>query len=165
MKMIVTFSGFMFEMSNSPRVVMHRSLGEERAEILDIIQQHDEALNQQNLDELMALYAPRPKPVILETGRGERYQRYHGRDEIRAAYARFFEDFDRGTLSRQCYWKDGDVSGNTAWAAAKCRFTDSQAKATREYEINLSASLQRSKERWHFTMLHLSQPLSRKPAA
>jgi ketosteroid isomerase-like protein len=162
MKMIVTFSGFMFEMSDSPRFAVHGSLEEERARILDMIQQHDEALNQQNLDELMALYAPRPRPVLLDVGRGERY---HGRDEIRTAYASFFEDFDKGTLSRQCYWKDGDVSGNTAWAAAKCKFTDSRAKATREYEINLSASLQRSKERWQFTMLHLSQRLRRKISA
>jgi ketosteroid isomerase-like protein len=155
-KMIVTFSGFMFSMSNPSRVGTHGSLEKERAEILDIILQHDDALNQQNLDKLMALYAPRPQPVILETGAGERYQ---GRDEIRTAYTDFFKDFDRGTLSRQCYWKDGDVSGNTAWAAAQCKFTDSHAKATREYEINLSASLQRSKDRWQFTMLHLSQPL------
>jgi len=157
--MIVTFSGFMFSMSSSSRIGMHGSLEKERADILDMIQQHDDALNQQNLDKLMALYAPRPKPVILETGRGERFQ---GLDAIRSAYTEFFKDFDRGTLSRQYYWKDGDVSGNTAWAAAQCRFTDSRAKATREYEINLSASLQRSKDRWQFTMLHLSQPLSGK---
>jgi ketosteroid isomerase-like protein len=126
----------------------------QRNEIVNLLQQHDDAMNHQDLEGLLALYSPGPKTVILGTGPGERYQ---GTDEIRAAYLEFFKDFDKGTQSRECYWKDGDINGNSAWIAANCKFTDSLKKKPREYELNVSGALQKANGKWQFSMLHFSE--------
>jgi ketosteroid isomerase-like protein len=117
-----------------------------------MLQRHDDALNRHDLDGVLALYTS--KSVVLGTGPGERYQ---GQDEIRVAYTEFFKDFDKGTLSSNCYWKDGDVIGNAAWAAASCKLSDSLNKKPREFELNVSTALQKTSGKWQFSVLHFSQ--------
>src|SRR5262245_11906568 len=162
MKTIVTLSTVLILLYGPTLLApAQTSTDTQRNEIINLIQQHDDALNQHDLEKLLSLYAPGPRTVILGTGPGERYQ---GRDEIRTAYTEFFKDFDKGTLTRECYWKDGEVTGTTtAWVAAMCKFNDSLAKKPREYEINLSASLQKSNNRWQFTLLHFSQLIGTPP--
>jgi len=45
-------------------------------------QTHDEAMNQKNLEAVMALFAPGDKTVMIGTGPGERWV---GKDQIRCA--------------------------------------------------------------------------------
>lgn len=79
--------------------------------VAELLSKHDEALKQHDLNGIMALFAPGPKTVVLGTGPGEKYQ---GAQKIREAYGEIFKDFDKGTLTHNCYWKDGAVSGNMA---------------------------------------------------
>src|SRR4029434_5701742 len=81
-----------------------------RADVAAMLKKHDEALNQHNLSGLLALYSPSPKTVILGTGPGEKYQ---GKEEIKTAYTEIFKDFDKGTLTHSCYWRDGGGSGRS----------------------------------------------------
>jgi ketosteroid isomerase-like protein len=129
------------------------SQGSDRAEIAEMLNKHDEALKQQNLDALMAMYSSSPKTVMLGTGPGERFQ---GKEEIRAAYTEIFKDFDKGTLTHACYWKDGGSGGNLAWVAAMCKFSDSKGDKKREYELNVSAVAGKQAGKWQFVMIHYS---------
>ena len=121
--------------------------------VLDLLKQHDDAMNQHNLDGILALFAPGPKTVVMGTGPGERYQ---GREEIKTAYTEFFKDFDKGTLEHECYWKEGGGSANLRWGAAMCKFTDSKAGKKREYGLNVSVALEKEGDKWQFVMMHYS---------
>lgn len=50
----------------------------------------------------MSVFAPTTNIVVLGTGPGERWS---GKDEIRSADAEIIKDFDKGTATRDCYWK------------------------------------------------------------
>jgi hypothetical protein len=93
----------------APVGLAHAQGSSTRADIAALLKKHDEALNQHNLEGVLALYAPGPKTVMLGTGPGEKFQ---SKGEIKAAYTQIFKDFDRGTLTHTCYWKDGGGSGN-----------------------------------------------------
>jgi len=122
-------------------------------QIAALLQQHDDAMNRQDLDGVINVFAPGPKTVAMGTGPGERWQ---GRDEIRGAYTEIFKDFDKGTSTHNCDWKTGQITGNTAWLAAMCKFSDSKAGKKREYELNVSGALEKQGDKWYFTMLHYS---------
>ena len=124
-------------------------------EIREVLAQHDKALNEKNLDAVMATFSTDPKTVVLGTGAEERWV---GPQEIRAAYTEMFKDYDAGTLQTNCDWKTGgaDDSGTMAWLAAICAAKDSLQGKTREYKLNVSAAMQKQDGKWRFVMLHMS---------
>ena len=124
-----------------------------RADVVELLKKHDEALNQHNLAGVLALYAPSPKTVMLGTGPGEKFQ---GKEEIKAAYTEIFKDFDKGTLTPSCYWKDGGSSGNVVWGAAMCKLSDAKGEKQREYELNVSVVAEKQGGKWQSVLLHYS---------
>jgi ketosteroid isomerase-like protein len=127
--------------------------GAAQAEIADMLKKHDDAMNQHDLDGVMALYSSNPKTVMIGTGPGEKFQ---GEAEIRSAYTEMFKDFDKGTLNHTCYWKDGRGSGDVVWGAFMCKFSDSKGGKNREYELNVSAVAEKQAGKWQLVMLHYS---------
>ena len=75
----------------APACLAHAQRSSTRADVAEMLKKHDEALNQHNLEGVLALYAPSPKTVMLGTGPGEKYQ---GKAEIKTAYTEIFKDFD-----------------------------------------------------------------------
>ena len=131
-----------------------------RADVVELLKKHDEALNQHNLGGLLALYASSPKTVLLGTGPGEKYQ---GKDEIKAAYTEIFKDFDKGTMTHSCYWKDGGGSSNMVWGAAMCKLADAKGEKKREYELNVSMVAEKQGGKWHLVLLHYSNVVGNAP--
>jgi len=127
--------------------------GTAQKEIAEMLQKHDEAMNQHDLDGVTALYSTNPKTVMIGTGPGEKFQ---GITEIRNAYSEIFKDFDKGTFNHNCYWKDGRGSGNVVWGAFMCKFSDSKGGKNREYELNVSTVAEKQGGKWQFVMLHYS---------
>lgn len=123
------------------------------SQIVALLQKHDNALNQHDLDGIMSVFAPTTNIVVLGTGPGERWS---GKDEIRGAYSEIIKDFDKGTATRDCYWKTGEIHGDTAWVASMCKFADSKDGKKREYELNVSGVLRRISGQWYFQSLHFS---------
>jgi hypothetical protein len=72
------------------------------SQIVALLQKHDNALNQLDLDGIMSVFAPSANIVVLGTGPGERWS---GKDEIKGAYTEIVKDFDKGTATHDCYWK------------------------------------------------------------
>jgi uncharacterized protein (TIGR02246 family) len=131
-----------------------------RTDVAELLKKHDEALNQQNLGGLLALYAPSPKTVMLGTGPGEKFQ---GKEEIKTAYTEIFKDFDKGTQTHSCYWRDGGGSGNVVWGAAMCKFSDAKGEKKREYELNVSMVAEKQGGKWQFVLLHYSNVVGNAP--
>lgn len=123
------------------------------SQIVALLQTHDNALNQHDLDGIMSVFAPNANIVVLGTGPGERWS---GKDEIRGAYTEIIKDFDKGTATHDCYWKTGEILGETAWVASMCKFADSKDGKKREYELNVSGVLRRIGGKWYFQSLHFS---------
>ena len=124
-------------------------------EVRELLSKHDKALNDQNLEAVLATFSTNPKTVVLGTGQGERFV---GQDEIRQAYTEIFKDYDKGTLTIPCDWKSGEAeeSGKMAWLAATCQAKDSQKGVKREYVLNVSATVVKQDGGWRFVMLHMS---------
>jgi len=122
-------------------------------QIMALLQKHYDAINRHDLDAALEAFVPGERTVLMGTGPGDRWQ---GMEQIKTAYSKLFKDFDEGTLSRQCYWKTGGISGEIGWVAASCRFSDSKQGKAREYEVNISGVLERQQSRWYFASLHVS---------
>jgi len=129
---------------NDPKVV---------EEVRGLLQKHDTALNDKNIESLLETFAPAPNTVVLGTGPGERWV---GADEIRKAYTEIFKDYDTGTVEPSCDWKTGQHLGDMAWMAATCQLKDSLKGKKREYHLNISAAAVKQDGKWRFTMLHMS---------
>lgn len=123
------------------------------AGITALLEKHDTALKQHDVKIIGELFAAGPKTVLLGTGPGERWE---GKDEIRSAYEHFMQDFDKGSLTPNCYWKSGGINGNTAWLGAMCKMSDSLKGKPREYELNVSAVLEKIDGKWLFRQMHFS---------
>jgi len=131
-------------------------------EIKAVLDKHDKALGEKNLDALMETFAPTPNTVVLGTGPGERWV---GTQEVRAAYTEMFKDYDPGSMTVGCEWKTGNSDGSIAWLAATCVAKDSLKGKAREYPLNVSAAMAKQDGRWRFTMLHMSNPTAPPPPA
>jgi uncharacterized protein (TIGR02246 family) len=127
--------------------------------LMALLSQHDDALNNKNLDALMNLYADGDNTVMMGTGPGERWE---GKTAIRSAYEQITKDYDKGSLSHSCYWKDGGVSGNMAWLAAMCKMSDSTGKKKRDYELNVSSVFEKVNGQWMVRAMHYSNVVSGK---
>src|SRR5215471_7673336 len=122
-------------------------------QIMALLQKHDDALNRHDLDAVIEVFAPGDRTVVMGTGPNERWQ---GMEQIKAAYSQIFKDFDEGTMSRQCYWKTGGISGDLGWVATSCKFSDSKQGKARQYEVNVTGVLEKQGSRWYFASLHVS---------
>ena len=125
-----------------------------REEVKAVLNQHDEAMNKQDLKALLALYADDPTIAMMGTGPGEFWK---GKAEVEAAYKEFLKDFKAGSLKHQCADTSGGHHGEVAWLVASCNMQDITLDGkTREYVLNVSAVLKQEKGGWKFQTLHFS---------
>jgi uncharacterized protein (TIGR02246 family) len=125
-------------------------------EIRAVLAAHDKALNDKNLDAVMATFSTDQSTVLMGTGTEEHWM---GPQEIRAAYTEMFKDYDPGTLVTDCsQWKAGgaDDAGTMAWLAATCACKDSMKGKPRDYKMNVSATVEKQNNKWVFVSLHMS---------
>ena len=127
-------------------------------EIRAVLAAHDKALNDKNVDALMATFSTDPTTVVLGTGTEERWV---GPDQIRAAYTEIFKDYDPGTLVTDCDWKTGgaDEAGAMAWLAASCNCKDSLQGKSRDYKLNVTGTVEKQNNKWVFVSLHMSNAI------
>ena len=132
-------------------------------EIRAVLAAHDKALNDKNLDAVMATFSTDPTTVLLGTGTEERWM---GPQEIRTAYTEMFKDYDTGTLVTDCSeWKTGgaDDAGTMAWLAATCNCKDSLKGKSRDYKMNVSGTVEKQNNKWVFVSLHMSNAFEPPP--
>ena len=124
-------------------------------DIRALLQQHDKALSEKNLDNLLATFSSNPNTVVLGTGSEEKWV---GPAEIKAAYTEMFKDYDPGTLQCTCDWHTGgaDEGKTMAWMAAICPCKDSMGGKSREYKLNVTATVEKQNGQWRFVSLHMS---------
>ena len=124
-------------------------------EVKAMLAKHDKALNDKNIDAVMATFSTDANTVVLGTGQGERFV---GPQAIKDAYTEIFTDYDAGSLVSNCDWKTGgaDPAGTIAWLAATCQMQDALKGTKREYVLNVSGAVEKQGNEWRFVMLHMS---------
>ena len=121
--------------------------------IISLLNKHDQAMNQKELNTVMSLYATGDTTVLMCTGPGEKWV---GEDEISDAYNHFFHEYDKGTLAHDCFWKTGASKGDIAWVSAICKMSDSLKNKKREYGLNISAVFERQGDDWLIRSIRFS---------
>lgn len=125
-----------------------------REEVKAVLNQHDEAMDKQDLKALLALYADDPTIAMMGTGPGEFWK---GKAEVEVAYKEFLKDFKAGSLKHQCSDTSGGHQGDVAWLVASCNMQDITLDGQkRDYGLNVSAVLKQEKGSWKFQTLHFS---------
>ena len=125
-----------------------------KEEVKAVLNQHDEAMDKQDLKALLALYADDPTIAMMGTGPGEFWK---GKAEVKTAYQEFLKDFKAGSLKHACSDTSGGHQGDVAWLVASCNMEDTALDGQkREYVLNVSAVLKKEKDGWKFQTLHFS---------
>lgn len=125
-----------------------------KEELKAVLNQHDEAINTQDIKALMTFYADDPGVVLMGTGSGEFWK---GKAAIEDFYKQFFQDFKAGTLKHECPETSSGRDGNVGWLIASCNMQDATPDGqTREYLLNVSGVLKQEKSGWKFQTLHFS---------
>jgi uncharacterized protein (TIGR02246 family) len=125
-----------------------------REEIRAVLHKHDQAMDRQDVEALLALYADDPTIAMMGTGPGEFWK---GREEIKSAYIEFLKDFKAGSLKHECPETSGSHHGEVAWLVASCNMQDVAPDGQpREYVLNVSAVLKKENEDWKFQTFHFS---------
>lgn len=142
-------------------VLMASEAGQERfaatdeqiTEIKALLQAHDVAFTNHDLEGVLACYVTGPRTVVMGTGPGEVWV---GKEEISQMYEQMFLDFDRGKQEFAYNWRQGGLNGRTAWlnTMGEVRLTkDGEEKA---FAMNASCIIVRDGEGWKFVNFHFS---------
>lgn len=140
-------------LSTSVAVIL--AADEPAAGLREVFEAHEKAMNAHDLPGLMKLYAPGDQAVVMGTIPQERWV---GAAEIENAYGHFFEDFDAGTVERDCPWLTSEVDGDVGWVTATCIYRDSKDGTAREFALNVSSVLQKMDGDWKLRAMHYSNP-------
>jgi ketosteroid isomerase-like protein len=148
--------------ANTPSTVADKADPQIVDQIKETLAAHDKALNDQNVDGVLATFSADPKVVLLGTGAGERFV---GTEAIKNAYTEIVKDYDKGSFVPNCEWKEGgaDEAGTMAWLAATCNASDMKGSVKREYVLNVSAAVVKESAGWRFIMLHMSNATGAPP--
>jgi ketosteroid isomerase-like protein len=123
-------------------------------ELRAVLRQHDEALNQHNLEAIMALYVDAPNIAMMGTGPGEFWR---GREAVESAYQAIIDDFKAGSMSYECPESSAGKHGDVAWFASSCTMKDTTPDdESREYSLNVSGVLVNTADGWRYQMMHFS---------
>ncbi len=119
-----------------------------------LLEQHNKALNAQDLKGIMDTYAATDGVVLMGTGPGETYV---GEESIGGAYNQFFSRFKAGSLDFKYDWASIGARGNFAWVAVTVTGEGVVNNEKKERSFNMSGALEKVKGKWRFVSLHFSR--------
>jgi uncharacterized protein (TIGR02246 family) len=124
------------------------------AEVKAVIEQHNQALNAQDLKGVMTTYASDPGCVLMGTGPGEAYV---GDEAIGGAYNQLFTRFDANSLRFNYDWVAAVSKGYFAWFAVTTTMEGTVNKDIKERALNMSGTLVKEKGKWRIVTMHFSR--------
>jgi ketosteroid isomerase-like protein len=124
------------------------------AEVKAVMEQHNKALNSQDLKGVMTLYASDPNTVLMGTGPGEAYV---GDEAVGGAYNQLFTRFEANSLSFKYDWITAGSKGNLAWFAVTTTMEGTVNKEKKERTFNMSGTLLKKKGKWRILSMHFSR--------
>jgi len=124
------------------------------AAVRTLVEQHNKALNAQDLKGVMTTYASDPNTVLMGTGPGEAYV---GDEAIGGAYNQVFTRFEANTIGFKYDWITVGSKGNLAWFAVTTTMERTVDKEKKERAFNMSGTLLKEKGKWRILSMHFSR--------
>jgi uncharacterized protein (TIGR02246 family) len=124
------------------------------AAVKAVIEQHNQALNAQDLKGVMTLYALDSNTVLMGTGPGEAYV---GEEGISGAYNQIFSRFKADSLRFKYDWVAAGSKGNIAWFAVTTTMSGTVNNEQKERAFNMSGLLLKEKGKWRIVSMHFSR--------
>ena len=124
------------------------------AEVKSVIEQHNLALNAQNIKGIMSIYSSDQSAVLMGTGPGEAYV---GEEGLSGAYNQIFNRFKADTLSFKYDWVATGSKGDVAWFAVTTTMSGAVNNEQKERAFNMSGLLQKEKGKWRIVSMHFSR--------
>jgi ketosteroid isomerase-like protein len=136
-----------------PAASAQTSVGDnpELAPIRALLDAHDAAFANHDLDGVMACMSP--KAAIMGCGPGEIWS---GPDEIKAAHQQLFEAFDYGEQNFEYEFDIGEVSVDKGWMMTSGNVTGKKDGKEFTFPINISLSVTKDGEKWLIAAMHFS---------
>jgi uncharacterized protein (TIGR02246 family) len=116
-----------------------------------LLKAHDKAFTNHDLNGVMACLAR--KAAIMGTGPGEIWA---GPAEIRMAYERFFEGFDKGEQDFDYHFRIGDVGTDMGWLMTSGEVTGKKNGKRIAFPLNLSLTVAKEDGNWKIAAMHFS---------
>ncbi|QQO53391.1 MAG: SnoaL-like domain-containing protein [Thiohalocapsa sp. PB-PSB1] len=116
-------------------------------------QQQHKALDQHNVDAVLATYTDSDDIMLMGTGPGEHWV---GQAEVKDAYTHFLDGFDANTMQVTCGDGSGSSRGEVVWLTGVCSFNDKKGGEERKFVTNISAVLVKRGDDWRFHTMHFS---------
>ena len=129
------------------------------ADIKALLDSYQKAFSAHDMAGVLNLFAP--NAIVVGTGPGEIWG---GAAEIREAYRRFFELFEKGKQTHETLFIDGHALGDMAWLVSMVKVSFSKGPDKTEFGLNISAVFEKSGGKWLFRALHFSNVTSGGPA-
>jgi ketosteroid isomerase-like protein len=150
---IAGMAGITAAVSAAPKAVAQASqeANPDLDQIRTLLQAHDEAFTNQNLNGIMACLTE--KAAIMGTGPGEIWS---GPDEIKVAYEHFFEGFDKGEQKFEYQFKIGGLTSEMGWLMAAGNVTGKKDGKDFAFPLNLSITVAKKDGKWLIAAMHFS---------
>ena len=116
-----------------------------------LLRAHDEAFTNQDLNGVLECF--NEKAAIMGTGPGEIWS---GPEEIKAAYQRFFETFDKGDQKFEYQFKIGRLSSEMGWLMTSGNVNGKKDGKEFTFPLNLSLTVGKMDGKWLIAAMHFS---------
>jgi ketosteroid isomerase-like protein len=116
-----------------------------------LLKAHDVAFSNQDFDGVMATLSE--KAAIMGNGPGEIWS---GPEEIKAAYQRFFEGFDKGQQNFDYEFNLGQVGADFGWLLTSGNVSGAKDGKEFTFPVNISLSATKDGDKWLIASLHFS---------
>ena len=123
----------------------------ELANIRALLEAHDAAMTAHDMEGVLASQAK--KSVLIGTGPGEIWA---GPEELKGAYEKFFETFDKGEQKFEYQYRLGDIGDGMAWLVTAGNVTGKKDGKEFAYPLNVSITVVKEDGKWKIASMHYS---------
>ena len=116
-----------------------------------VFKAHDAAMTGHDMKGALACFAP--DGVLMGSGPGELWS---GTEEIKAAYEKFFEGFDKGEQDFHYNHKFGGLSSDMGWLVASGEVNGKKDGKKIAFPLNISLTMAKKGGKWQIASMHFS---------
>jgi uncharacterized protein (TIGR02246 family) len=148
---IAGMAGITATVALAPTADAEEGANPELDQVRALLQAHDEAFTNQDLDGVMACFTE--KAAIMGSGPGEIWS---GPDEIKVAYQHFFDGFDKGEQKFEYQFRIGGLGSEMGWMMTAGNVNGKKDGNEFAFPLNLSLTVVKEAGKWLVAAMHFS---------
>jgi len=116
-----------------------------------VFKAHDAAMGSHDMDGVIACFAP--DGVMMGSGPGELWS---GTEEIKEAYTKFFEGFDKGEQDFHYNHRFGGLTTDMGWLVVSGEVNGKKDGKKVAFPLNISLTMAKKGGKWQIASMHFS---------